>query len=178
MLVVLGLLLPACAGAAAPDTDCENPESVTERVRFASIVVLATVAEWDGTTAQLEVEEIWRGPDMPVEVAIVPEPGRAYTAGVRYLVFPTGSPPPLTDARCSATTRWDESLEELRPARTRAPRQLGPVDADLPWEWFVAAAALVGIVAAGRHVFEKRRHPEPVWNPDYRLDDGNPPGSS
>ncbi len=174
MLVVLGLLLPACGGDAA-DTDCESPESAAERVRFASIVVLGTVTEWDGTTAQLKVEEIWRGPDMPEEVAIMPEPGRAYTTGVRYLLFPTGGPPQLADARCSATTRWDESLEELRPARTRAPRQLGPVDADLPWEWLVAAAALAGIAAAGRHVFEKRRHPEPVWNPDYRLEDENPP---
>lgn len=176
-VLALGVLLAACGESAVPDTDCENPDAVADRVRFASIVVLGTVTDWDGTTAQFTVEEIWRGPDLPEEIDIVPEFGRVYARGERYLVFPTDSPSPLADARCSATTRWDESLAEFRPARTRAPGRAPAKDPDLPWEWVIAAAALAGGYGAVRHFLERRRHPEPVWNPDHRLDDGNPSGS-
>ncbi|MFC2177459.1 hypothetical protein ACFLRH_03485 [Actinomycetota bacterium] len=167
----LGLLLAACGGGGAPDTDCENPETVAERVRFASIVLLGTVTEWDGETAQLEIDEIWRGPDLPEKVEIVPERGRAYTAGVRYLVFPTDSPSPLADARCSATTRWNESLAEFKPTRTRVPGTAPAEDADLPWEWVIAAAVLAGGYAAIRRVLDERHRPKAIWNPDHRLDD-------
>ena len=170
-VLALGLLLAACGDVAVPDTDCVDPATVAERVRFASIVLLGTATDWDGTTARFKIDEIWRGPDLPEEVEIVPEPGRAYTAGARYLLFPTDSPSPLADARCSATTRWDESLAEYRPARVRDPGSAPVTDADLPWEWVIAAAALAGGFGAVRYLVEKRRHPEPVWNPDYRLDE-------
>jgi hypothetical protein len=176
-VLALGLVLAACAGAAVADTDCEDPDTVAERVRFFSIVLLGTVTDWDGTTAQFKIEEIWRGPDLPEEVEIVPEFGRAYTEGVRYLVFPTGSPSPLADARCSATTRWNDSLNEFRPERARVPGTAPAKDADLPWEWVIAAAVLAGGYGAIRHLLERGRHPEPVWNPDHRLDDGNPSDS-
>ena len=176
-VLTLGLLLAACGDSVVPDTDCESPETVADQVRFASIVILGSVTDWDGSTAQFEIDEIWRGPDLPEEIEIVPELGRAYTEGVRYLVFPTGSPSPLDDARCSATTRWDESLNEFRPERARVPGTAPAEDADLPWEWLIAAAVLAGGYSGIRHLLERRRHPEPVWNPDHRLDDGNPSGS-
>ena len=171
-VLAAGLLFAACGDGGAPDTDCEDPPAVSDRVLFASIILLGTVTDWDGTTARFKIEEIWRGPDLPEEIEIVPEPGRAYAAGVRYLAFPTNNPSPLFDERCSATIRWDESLEQYRPARTRALRTAPAEDADLPWEWLIAAAILAGGYMAVRHVAEKRAHPEPEWNPDHTLDDG------
>jgi len=172
-VIAFGLVLAACSGQTeTADTDCVSPEMVADQVRFASIVLLGTATEWDGTTAQFEIEEIWRGPDLPVEVEVVPEPGRAYSPGVRYLLFPTDSSAPLADAPCSATSRWDESLAEFRPAGTRVPGTTPAEDADLPWEWVLAAIVLGGVWLAVRRV-QERRHPEPPWNPDATLaDDG------
>lgn len=169
--MALLVLVAGCGGAATPDTDCDSPESAADRVRFASIVLVGTVKSWDGTTAGFEIEEIWRGPDLPREVEIVPEQGRAYTEGVRYLVFPTNSPSPLQDARCSATVRWTEELAELRPESARQPIAASAKDRDLPWEWLVAAAILLGLAGGGRQLIERRRHPEPEWNPDFSFED-------
>lgn len=143
---------------------------MSERVRFASMVLLGTVNEFDGTTASFEIEEIWRGPDLPGTVDIVPEPGRAYTPGERYLVFPTGAPSPLADARCSATVRWTEELSEFRPATARAPGATPAEDADLPWEWVIGLAVIGAGFIGLRNIVERRRHPEPVWDPSYSLD--------
>ena len=170
-ILAVGLLVAACGGSGVPDTDCDDPPAVPDQVLFASIVLLGTVTDWDGTTAQFTIDEIWRGPDLPKEIEVVPEPGRAYTAGVRYLVFSTNSPSPLFDARCSATTRWNDSLKQYRPARTRLPRTAPTQDADLPWEWLIAAAILAGGYAGMRRLKQKRAHPEPEWNPDHTLDD-------
>lgn len=170
-LVVLVAAAAACGGAASiPDTNCADPESVAERVRFESIVIKGIVTAWDGTTADFTIEEIWRGPDLPEKVEIVAEAGRAYTAGEKYLVFPTDNPSPLADAPCSATTRWDESLAEYRPAGARVPGTAPAEDADLPWEWVLTVAALVAGFSGVRALLE-RRHPEPEWNPDSSLTD-------
>jgi hypothetical protein len=164
-VLAFGLLLVSCGAAA------ENPAAVADQVRVASMVLLGTVTDWDGKIAQFTIDEIWRGPDLPEEIEIVPDLGRNYTAGVRYLAFPSDSPSPLTDARCSATSRWDESFAEFRPIRARLPRSAPARDADLPWEWIIAAATLAGGYGAVRHLLERQRHPEPVWNPDHRLDE-------
>ncbi len=173
-LLMLAVLAAACGGSdAVPDTNCTDPATVAERVRFESIVIKGTVTDWDGSTAQFTVEEIWRGPDLPGEVEIVPDEGRAFTAGERYLVFPTGNPSPLADAPCSATTRWDDSLSEFRPANARVPGTAPAEDRDLPWEWVLTVAALAAGFLGARNLLERRRHPEPEWNPDHRLDDSD-----
>ncbi|MCP3977092.1 MAG: hypothetical protein GY720_21600 [bacterium] len=173
-LLVLALMAAACGGATpVSDSDCADPETVAERVRFESIVVKGVVTDWDGTTAQFTIEEIWRGPDLPEKVEIVPLEGRAFTTGERYLVFPTDNPSPLADAPCSATTRWDESLAEYRPATARVPGVAPAEDADLPWEWVLALAALAAGFLGTRRLIERRRHPEPEWNPDFRFDDSD-----
>lgn len=152
-----------------PDTDCASPEVAAERVRFASIVLVGTVQTWDGTTAGFEIEEIWRGPTLPGEVEIVAESGRAYTEGARYLVFPTDSPSPMADARCSATIRWTDDLAELRPESARGPGVTPAQDADLPWEWIIGAVVLLGAVAGVRKLLDRREHPEPEWDPEFTF---------
>ena len=109
-------------------------------------------------------------PDLPGEVEIIPEEGRAYTTGIRYLLFPTMAPSPLVDEPCSATVRWSEDLAELRPATARVPGASPAQDADLPWEWVIAAAVIVGAVGLARRLIDRRRHPEPDWNPDFTFE--------
>ena len=170
--VVLGLVALACGGAAdVPDTNCLEPETVAERVRFESMVLKGTVTGWDGATAQFRIEEIWRGPDLPEDVSIVAAEGRAFKEGERYLVFPTNNPPALADEPCSATARWDESFAQYRPDSARAPGAAPAEDADLPWEWAIAVAVLLGGYLATRTAINRRRHPEPEWNPHFRLDE-------
>lgn len=170
-MLVLLFTAAACGGAEVTDTDCEDPELVEDRVRFASIVMLGTVTDWDGMQATFEVDEIWRGADTAAVVKIVSEPGRAFKAGERYLVFPSATQDRavFTDRPCSATVRWDESLAELRPQSVRPPIAAPAQDRDLPWEWLIAALALIGLVAAGRQLLERRRHPTPEWDPHYTL---------
>ena len=165
---VVGLLLATCSSAGTPDTNCANPDDPAERVRFASVVVLGVATGFDDGTARFEIEEIWRGRNYPKDVEIEVEPGRHFTSGVRYLVFPEGSPQ-LTDRPCSATVRWDESLAELRPESARGPGPGGVVDRDLPWEWLVLIAVVGGGIAVGRQV-ARHRSPEPEWNPDFEFD--------
>ncbi|MGI9609289.1 MAG: hypothetical protein ACR2NL_03240 [Acidimicrobiia bacterium] len=167
--VGLLLLLASCGNAVVPDTNCASPESAADRVRFASIVLVGTVQSWDGTTAVFEIEEIWRGPSLPEEVEIIPDAGRAYTEGVRYLAFPTSSPSPLLDAPCSATIRWSDELAELRPDSARTPGVSPAEDADLPWEWLIGAVSLLALVTGGRRLRDRRRHPEPEWDPEFSF---------
>lgn len=171
-ILAMSLAVAACGGASdVADTDCADPERAADQVRVASIVLLGTVTAWDGTTARFEIGEIWRGPDLANEVDITPEDGRAFTTGVEYLVFPSYSASPLVDRPCSATTRWVAELEELRPATARVPGASPADDADLPWEWAIAGGVLAAVLLAGRRILEKRRHPEPAWDPDYNLDE-------
>ena len=171
-VLAVGLSVVACGGGGAPsDTDCVTPDSVAEQVVRASIVIVGTVTNWDGIAADLEVEEVWRGPSVPALVEVVPEPGRVFSEGTKYLAFPTDWPPPLGDARCSATTRWDDSLAAYRPTTVRAPAAAPIRDPDLPWEWVLLGAAIFGGLAMARHAARRWRHPEPSWDPDFLLED-------
>lgn len=163
----------ACGGdSQVPDTDCADQATVAEQLdQVAWPVIVGTVAEWDGATASLIVNEVWRGFDLPDKVEIVAEPGRAYTIDAQYIVFPSNREPPFVDTPCSATTRFTAAIAELRPARTRIVVPTGIEDTDLPWEWVIAALVAGAVVAVSRRVIDRRRRPAAVWNPDHELGD-------
>lgn len=173
-LLALILITAACGNSseAIADTNCADPTTPEERVRFQVTLIDGTVTSWDGTTATVAVHEIWRGVDMPPEVTVIPEPGRAYTEGVRYLIFPTNSREPFIDTPCSATVRWSDELADLRPTAARVPDNAAAVDADLPWEWLLGG---LGALALGGLVWSilNRRRPMPTsaWDPDHRIAD-------
>jgi hypothetical protein len=129
------LLLPLAPASAL--ADCMMPPPIEEAVKTADIVFVGRVA---GTAnrnswADVEVAEVWRGPDQPRAVVIKGGPpgnaatsvDRAFETGVMYLFFPYEDPElGLADNSCTSTTPWTEDLEALRPAVTRTPIGAAP----------------------------------------------------
>ena len=112
--------------------DCTMPPPIEEAVKTADIVFVGTVAQTANRSswANVEVTEVWRGPDQPRAVVVKGGPegnaatsvDRVFEPGVTYLFFPyaeTGVG--LADNSCTSTTPWTEDLAALRPADSRAP---------------------------------------------------------
>lgn len=99
---------------------------------LADVVLVGTVttvvnqARW----ATVRVEEVWKGPDQPLDVIVQGGPGgnaatsvdRTYVVGTRYLFALSVSDGNLVDNACTATTPADAiDLAGLRPADARSP---------------------------------------------------------
>jgi hypothetical protein len=172
------LLLPVAAAFAilsAPGAvlaDCMMPPPIEEAVRSSEVVFVGTVVavQDQGRRATVEIDEIWRGPDLPVTTIILGGQGegftsvdRTYEVGVKYVFFPYVDPDTraLIDNLCSNTTPWLDDYEEIRPAEARPP--IGDPSAEpagfdvaglVPIGALVLAVAgvllVVGLVARGR----------------------------
>jgi len=119
-------------GPALALADCMMPPPIEEAATTADIVFVGTVAQTTNRNswANVEVTEVWRGPDQPRAVVVKGGPpgnaatsvDRAFETGVTYLFFPYADPElGLADNSCSSTTPWTEDLDALRPAVTREP---------------------------------------------------------
>ena len=119
-------------GPALALADCMMPPPIEEAATTADIVFVGTVAQTmnRNSWANVEVTEVWRGPDQPRAVVVKGGPpgnaatsvDRAFETGVTYLFFPYADPElGLADNSCSSTTPWTEDLDALRPAVTREP---------------------------------------------------------
>lgn len=174
-------LLPALAALsvfgllAAPPTalaSCALSPPIAEALAEAEIVFVGTVtatAERD-LWATVTVEEIWKGPDLPVVVQVKGGQGgnvgtsvdREFRSGVKYLFTPTmlqdGT---FSDNACTPTRVWEEALAALRPADARGPIggtppepsgfDVGGLVVPLGVALLVAAALLiVGLAVRGR----------------------------
>lgn len=122
------LFLATATPAAA---SCAMPRPIENEVATADIVFVGSVTSTSNGDrwAEVAVQEIWRGPDLPATVVIQGGPGgntmtsvdRSFVVGTTYLFFPfldqaTGT---LTDNACSSTTAWSQELARLRPASIR-----------------------------------------------------------
>jgi len=151
--------------------DCMMPPPVKEAALKAEILFVGTVTETmnNESWASVAVEEIWRGPDLPVDVVVKGGPGgnamtsvdRSFQAGVKYLFFPYADEQgALADNSCTNTMEWSVDLAALRPASVRQPLgtteeaggfDLGGVVAPLGVALLVAGGLLVtGLLARGR----------------------------
>jgi hypothetical protein len=93
------------------------------------VVFVGRVAFTTGSTAQLTVDEIWRGPDLPWlttvyggsdESGVVLSDDRRWSLGTRYLVLAgTGPNGHLFSGGCTATQAYQSSFDALRPADAR-----------------------------------------------------------
>ncbi|NJD28451.1 MAG: hypothetical protein FIA92_09150 [Chloroflexi bacterium] len=134
----LAPLLPIAAAFAllgAPGAvlaDCMMPPPIEEAVKSAEVVFVGTVVavQDQGRRATVEVEEVWRGPDLPVTTVVLGGQGegltsvdRTYEVGMKYVFFPSVDPESraLVDNLCTNTTPWQDDYEAVRPAEARPP---------------------------------------------------------
>jgi hypothetical protein len=113
--------------------DCMMPAPIQEAAQTAEIVFVGTVAETSNhnSWASVQVEEVWRGPDLEAAVIVKGGPAgnmatsvdRFFEAGVKYLFFPyvDAEGGGLADNSCSNTVPWSADLAPLRPADARPP---------------------------------------------------------
>jgi hypothetical protein len=158
-------------GPSAVLADCMMPAAVGEAAATAEIVFVGTVTETTNRNswANVAVEEVWRGPDMPATVVVKGGSGgdgissveRSFQAGVKYLFFPYADEQGgLADNICTNTVEWSADLAQIRPANPREPLgasgseggfDVGSVVAPLGVAVLVAGVLLLaGLLARGR----------------------------
>lgn len=128
LLVGLGSLLapPTASASCIPPVPGESPLDSADAVFVGTVTGIANNARW----ATVHVEEVWAGPDQPVEVVVRGGPDgntatsvdRTYIVGARYVFGVTIVNGELQDNACSGTTPAEAiDLEAMRPADVRPP---------------------------------------------------------
>lgn len=166
----LTLLLVATAPASASCIRDDRPLSV--KIAESEIVFVGTVLTVDDArrTARVQVEEVWRGPELDEQVVVHGGPDarssssvdRHWEPGARYLVFPRQENGRLQDDACSPTMPWEPQLATFRPDDARPiERQSGRVPTTArPTEWvFVGSALIVLVLGIGWLVRRHARRP-------------------
>ena len=152
---------------------CIQPPPVAEAVATAEVAFVGTVTAVanDGKLAEITVEEVWVGSDLPATIQLGsgrpandPEAvwDRTYTAGTRYLFFPLIEEGQLVDGPCGFTQEWQAELEKVRPADFRTPTSgepepLDPVSAAGDLVVPIAGVAILAIVIIGGAMVVGRR---------------------
>ncbi len=176
LVVVVSLSRPAAAS-------CVPAPPLQTGVAEAPVVFVGTVLSTANRdrVAQVRVEEIWKGPDLPDQITVrgsrvAPEENavtsidRTFRVDLRYLFIPDRvadvSPGPdgrvvVDDSLCTATREYRPELDRLRPASVTNPTGTGGVGPTsqrqerltvLPLVAAVSTVlALVGITASRRH---------------------------
>lgn len=168
LAVVSTLLLLAAPGAVL--ADCMAPPPIEEAARQAEIVFVGTVSavQDQGRRATVTVDEVWRGPDLPVTTVVLGGVGegftsvdRTYEVGMKYIFFPLLEDGSLHDNLCTNTVQWLPEYEDLRPDEARDPLGEGDGAGDgfdvaslVPMGALVLVVAglllVAGLVARGR----------------------------
>lgn len=159
-----GLLAPGSVAAS-----CAGFPPLEEHLAQADVVFVGTVVSLadEQRTALVEVEEIWRGPELPAEVTVhggFPGQGfssvdRSFETGARYLFAPSFDEGRLEDNACTATQIWSDELAALRPASVSTPE---PEPADegspggIPAAALVIALAVALVAGVGVAAFRRR----------------------
>lgn len=158
-------LIPATAAAS-----CAQFPPLEEHLARADVVFVGTVVSVtdEQRTALVQVEEIWRGSQLPAEVTVHGgfDPGaftsvdRGFEAGARYLFAPSIAEGRLQDSSCSATQLWSDELADLRPATVATPPpDSGAEDGSrggVPMPLVVAGIALVLVAGLSVIAFRVR----------------------
>ena len=117
--------------SAAPAlASCAPPPSLEEAFADADLVFIGVVTEVtnNGRTASVDVEQVWKGPEQPFNVAVHGGPDeadlitsvdRTFELGT-YIFFPVNSSPPFEDNICTLTQPVSEAISVINPIRRRA----------------------------------------------------------
>jgi len=149
---------------------CAEFPPVADHLDRAEVVFVGTVIGLvhDGRTAEVAVEEVWRGQEVPPRVTVygaaVPEDpsmmtsvDRTYESDARYLFAVTLEDGRLRDDSCTATRRWTDDLAALRPTSVATPEltERSPLDG-LPAPAIGIALAVLAIGAVSLLAFRAR----------------------
>lgn len=121
-------ILAAAAIAVTPhpaSASCAEPPDLETAFADAPVVFIGLVVELSNgdRTAVMEVEGVWKGPDLPNTVTVNGGPSdpseatsvdRTYELGT-YIVFPINSTSPFVDNACTSTQRTTEALDVINP---------------------------------------------------------------
>lgn len=141
--VVLSMLAAGPARAS-----CAPMPSVAQAYADNEVVFKGTVLTFANNTAEVRVDEVWKGPPLAETVTVITgavddDPNddsfvassvdRSVKEGVTYLFFPTNDDDPFKDNICTATQRYDPSLERLRePSQTEHAAGPGETGGEAP----------------------------------------------
>ena len=118
-IAVLATARPAAASCAElPDLETAFAE--------AELVFIGLVEEVSngGRTAVMYVEDVWKGPQLPLRVTVRGGPedpelitsvDRTFETNEVYLVFPLNSTPPLEDNICTSTQAVSPAIQAVNP---------------------------------------------------------------
>lgn len=104
---------------------CAEPPDLETAFAEADIVFIGVVVELTNNdrTAKMEVESVWKGPQLPDVVTVHGSPDdpnlftsvdRTFTYGT-YIVFPVNTEPPFQDNICTLTQRTTSALDAINP---------------------------------------------------------------
>lgn len=130
--IAASMLIPAAALAS-----CAGPVPVPQAIDDAPAVFVGTVTKLTNSErwATVEVEEVWKGEDVPSEVelragskdppgggGIASSVDRFYSKGARYIFFPfKRSDAIFRDNVCTRTTKLPNRIERFRPTAVSDP---------------------------------------------------------
>lgn len=131
-LLSAGALVTALALAPAPVlADCQMAPPLEQAISSSDLVFVGTVTAvaGGGRSASVQVEDIWRGGEMPSTVTVLGgtdpaqamEDDRTFEAGVRYLFFPFVVEGQMVDSICTATVPWVDDFAAVRPVDAHSP---------------------------------------------------------
>ncbi|MFV1999866.1 MAG: hypothetical protein ACC654_05810, partial [Acidimicrobiia bacterium] len=133
-VLVLALLLIGAIAVVLPQpalASCAEIPDLETAFADAEVVFIGVVTELSNgnRTAQMQVEEVWKGPQLPDTVTVNGTPDlssaatsvdRTYELGT-YIVFPVNSTPPFEDNACTLTQRTSAALDVIAPDSVETP---------------------------------------------------------
>lgn len=183
-------------GGSVAHASCLAPPPIEEAYAAAETVFVGTVIDLDATQrhAIVEVIEVWKGPDLPVEVDVSGGPrdanqftsvDRTFAPGETYVFFLNSQAPPFSDDSCTSTQPMNDNVGALQPDDARAPlggtpstTAAGADDETADSESGLALAALLigggvlgaAIAAVSVVAFRRRRTTDTAaWDPQHRI---------
>ncbi len=110
---------------------CADPPDLETAFADAEVVFIGVVVEVSNhdRTAVMEVEQVWKGPQLPDFVTVHggPDDPDLFTSVDRtferetYVVFPVNSSPPFEDNACTLTQRTTTALDVINPLIAEPP---------------------------------------------------------
>ena len=122
--MLIGLIL-AGLHAAPAEASCAQLPSLQDAFAEADLVFVGIVTSVSngGRTAQVEIEQVWKGEEQPfnatvhggpIEEDLITSVDRTFEPGI-YIFFPVNSSPPFEDNACTLTQPFNPSLEVINP---------------------------------------------------------------